>query len=93
LPPSDPEIDSVNKFLREVDENCGQFVDVSEYAGGTKHVECRVYLSAFNIIDTNTILRAIDRVPWRDKKMVQVFVKEQEEETFKLRYGGGSKTG
>jgi hypothetical protein len=76
-----------------VDENCGQFVDVSEYAGGTKHVECRVYLSAFNKLDTNTILRAIDQAPWRDKKMVQVFVKEQEEETFKLRYGGGSKTG
>ena len=52
-----------------------------------------MYLSAFNKLDTDTILRAIDQAPWRDRDMVQVFVKEQEEETFKLRYVGGSKTG
>lgn len=90
---SDPEIDSVNKSLREVDENYGQFVEVSEHAGGTKHMKCRVYLSAFNKLDTDTILRAIDQAPWRDRDMVQAFVKEQEEETFRLRYSGGSRTG
>jgi len=89
---SDPEIDSVNKFLREAD--CGgyaEFVEVSEQAGGTKYMECRVYLSAFNHADTDTILKAIDQAPWRDKDMVQVFIKEQEEELFRLRYSGGSK--
>jgi hypothetical protein len=90
---SDPEIDSVNRFLREADESHGQFVEVSEYAGGTKHMECRVYLSAFNKLDTDTILRAIEQAAWPDKDMVQVFVKEQEEDTFRLRYSGGSKTG
>jgi hypothetical protein len=90
---SDPEIDSVNKFLQEVDGNHGQFVEVSEHAGGTKHMECRVYLSAFNHVDTDTILRAIDEAPWRDKDMVQVLVKEQEEDTFRLRYSHGSRTG
>ena len=29
--------------------------------------------------------------PWRDTEMVQVFVKEQEEDVFRLRYSGGSK--
>jgi hypothetical protein len=52
-------------------------------------MECRVYLSAFNHADTEVILRAVDQAPWRDKKMVQVFVKEQEEEVFLLRYSGG----
>jgi hypothetical protein len=89
---SDPEIDSVNKFLRETDVG-GEFVDVSQQAGGTKHMECRVYLSAFNHADTETILKAIDQAPWRDKDMVQVFVKEQEEDLFRLRYSGGSKIG
>ena len=91
---SDPEIDSVNKVLR--DANIGgyaEFVEVSEQAGGTKYMECRVYLSAFNHADTETILQAIDQAPWRDKDMVQVFVKEQEEELFRLRYSGGSKVG
>jgi hypothetical protein len=88
---SDPEIDSVNTFLREADG--GEFVEVTEHAGGTKYMECRVYLSAFNHADTETILKAIDQAPWRDKEIVQVFVKEQEEELFRLRYSGGSKIG
>jgi len=88
---SDPEIDSVNKFLRETEGGGGgEFVEVTEHAGGTKHMECRVYLSAFNHADTEVILRAVDQAPWRDKEMVQVFVKEQEEEVFLLRYSGGS---
>jgi hypothetical protein len=90
---SDPEIDSVNEFLRKVDERGGQFVEVSEKAGGTKHMECRVYLSAFNHVHTDMILRAIDQAPWRERDMVQVLVKEQEEDTFRLRYSDGSITG
>ena len=89
---SDPEINSVNRFLRETDVGgLGQFVEVSEKAGGTKYMECRVYLAAFNHGDTGVILRAVDQAPWRDKEMVQVFVKEQEEDVFRLRYSGGSK--
>src|SRR6187200_1926418 len=34
------------------------------HAGGTKRMECRVYLSAFNHADTETILKAVDRAPW-----------------------------
>jgi hypothetical protein len=63
------------------------------HAGGTKRMECRVYLSAFNHADTETILKAVDQAPWRHKEMMQVFVKEQEEELFRLRYSGGSKIG
>ena len=88
---SDPEIDSVNKFLRETERGRGgKFIEVTQQAGGTKHMECRVYLSAFNRADTDVILRAVDQAPWREKDMVQVFVKEQEEDVFLLRYSGGS---
>jgi hypothetical protein len=91
---SDPEIDSVNRFLQNADGGgYGKFIEVSGHAGGTKHMECRVYLSAFNHADTETILKAVDQAPWREKEMVQVFVKEQEEELFRLRYSGGSKIG
>ena len=86
---ADPEIDSVNGFLREADGGGGgEFVEVTRYAGGTKHMECRVYLSAFNHADADVIERAVDQTPWRDKEMVQLFVKEQEQEVFLLRYSG-----
>jgi len=88
---SDPEIASVNDFLREAEGGGGgKFVEVSGHAGGTKYMECRVYLSAFNHADTEVILRAVDQAPWVDKEMVQVFVKEQEEDTFVLRYSGAA---
>lgn len=91
---SDPEIHSVNKFLQEAEDGgYGQFVEVSEQAGGAKYMECRVYMSAFNHADTEIILKAIDQAPWRDKDMVQVFVKEQEEDLFRIRYSGGTKIG
>ena len=54
-------------------------------------MECRVYLSASNHADTDLILRAVDQAPWREKDMVQVFVKEQEEDVFLLRYSGSSR--
>jgi hypothetical protein len=88
---SDPEIDFINKFLQETEGGGnGEFIEVTQNAGGTKHMECRVYLSAFNHAETEVILRAVDEAPWRDREMVQVFVKEQEDEVFLLRYSGRS---
>lgn len=88
---SDSEIDSVNKFLKETQGGeSGEFVEVSRYAGGTKHMECRVYISAFNHTDTDVIIRAVNQAPWRDKEMVQLFIKEQEQDLFQFRYGGAS---
>ncbi|HEY6768349.1 MAG TPA: hypothetical protein VI386_26640 [Candidatus Sulfotelmatobacter sp.] len=40
--------------------------------------------------ETEVILRAADQTRWWNKQMIQVFVKEQEEETFVLRYSGRS---
>jgi hypothetical protein len=86
---TDAEIDFVNQLLRESEGGgAGEFIEVSRYAGGTKHMECRVYLSAFNHVDTKSIIDAVDRAPWRDKEMVQLFIKEQEEELFHVRLDG-----
>jgi hypothetical protein len=88
---ADAEIESVNRFLRETEGGgYGEFREVTAQAGGTKNMECRVYISAFDHADTDVILRAVDQAQWRDREMVQVFIKEQEEELFVLRYNGGS---
>ena len=88
----DDEIASVNEFLRTNEVGGGEFRDVSGYAGGCKHLECRVYLSAFNHADTNLIIDAVRQAPWRDADQVQLFIKEQEEEQFSLRYSGSLKS-
>lgn len=86
----DQEIDAVNASLRNtIDGPNGEFVEVSRHAGGTKHMEVRVYLAAFNHVNAEVILQAVHQVPWADIEMVQVFIKEQEDEVFELRYQAG----
>jgi hypothetical protein len=41
-----------------------------------------------NHTDTDVIVKGVQQAPWRDRKMVQVFMKEQEEELFRLRCSG-----
>jgi len=86
----DDEIGTLNEFLRVNKVGGGEFRDVTEYAGGYKHLESRVYLSAFNHADTNDIVAAVRKTSWRDGNEVQLFIKEQEEELFALRYGGSA---
>jgi hypothetical protein len=86
---SDPEIESVNAFLKRTEgSGGGEFIQVTGHAGGYKHMECRVYLSAFNHAKTEVILQAVDQAPWRDRDVIQLFLKEQEEDLFTLRYSG-----
>jgi hypothetical protein len=51
-------------------------------------MECRVYLSAFNEAKTEVIIQAVDQAPWRERDMVRLFLKEQEEDLFTLRFSG-----
>jgi hypothetical protein len=89
--PADEEIAFINRFLKDHDGGGGgEFKEVTCHAGGYKRMECRVYLSAFNHADTDLIIRAVQETPWSDREMVQLFVKEQEEEQFRLRYSGAT---
>ncbi len=85
------EIESVNRYLETHEGGGGgKVIEVTEHAGGYKHMECNVYLSAFNHADRTVILEAVQQAPWRDRNMVQVCVKEQEETVFRLRWYGES---
>lgn len=84
----DDEIASVNEFLRLNKIGGGEFKDVTDHAGGFKHVECRVYVAAFNHAETKQIVKAVEQAPWREREAVQLFVKEQEEERFTVCYSG-----
>ncbi|MBS1802713.1 MAG: hypothetical protein JST28_05070 [Acidobacteria bacterium] len=89
---SDDEIPSLNEFLRTHQIGGGEFKEVSDHAGGYRHLECRVYLSAFNHADTNAIVDAVRRSYWRDKQTLQLFIKEQEDELFTQRYCGADES-
>jgi hypothetical protein len=88
----DDEIAVVNEFLRTNDVGGGEFREVTDHAGGHKHLKCRIYLAAFNHANTDNVVEAVRHAPWRDREMVQLFIKEQEEELFTLRYCGSPKS-
>ena len=89
---ADDEIAAVNEFLRLNKIRGGEFKDVGGHAGGSKHVECRVYVAAFNHAETKQIVKAVEQAPWREREAVQLFVREQEEESFTVRYSGLQKS-
>jgi hypothetical protein len=84
------QIDFINRFLRDAPSGGdGEFIKVSQHAGGPKHMECCIYVSAFNHADTDIIIRSVSQAPWKEREMVQLFLMEQEEDAFRLRYGAG----
>jgi hypothetical protein len=60
-----------------------QFQDVpSDIPAGTKHLECNVYLGAFNHLDLNAFVSAIRRTAWDCPESVQIFILEEDSERF-----------
>lgn len=63
-----------------------KFERVDQHAGGGKVFEAPVFMAAFNHCPTGIILSFVRRQPWAYPEDVQVFVKEEEDDGFKL-YG------
>jgi hypothetical protein len=50
---------------------------------GDKELECDLWLAAFNHIDLADLKWAIETLPWDNPKVVQLFVKEEHDQTFR----------
>jgi hypothetical protein len=55
---------------------------VGWYAG-TKMLECEIYPGAFNHLDLNKLVAAINAAPWESPESVQLFVQGQDEDRFR----------
>lgn len=53
--------------------------------GGTKYLECNILIGAYNYLDLEAFLMFLRKeVNWEAPDLVQLFVKEQEDMTFRL---------
>jgi hypothetical protein len=77
-----PIISRLNAALEEAGIGSGHFVRVDPHAGGTKYMEAKVYLAAFNHLDDRILFRVIREMPWEEPDLVQVFIQRQEELRF-----------
>ena len=55
--------------------------------GGSKYLECNIYVGAFNYLDLVRFLKHINSIQWDEPQDVQLFVKEQNDTRFKLIHG------
>lgn len=84
-------IQEVNAFF---DERTRPFIGLHDtellphgWYGGSKYLECHVYVGAFNYLDLDGLLKHLGTVKWSYPAEVQLFIKDENEETFRLVHG------
>lgn len=77
-------IEEVNAYLLENGHTPFTRIPASdsEYVGGEKHLECDIYLAAFNYMQLEHLIAAVRSAQWNDPEQVQVFAKDEDEELF-----------
>lgn len=64
-----------------------QLVKVSDHAGGSKHMQCDVWMAAINYFDIEAFAAVVSAVVWRWPESVQLLVKGEHDDHFTLRSG------
>lgn len=82
------QIEQVNAKLRALDRVPGEFACMSAAAGGPKFLENDVWGAGFNYVDVEQLLDWIAEVEWDFRETVRVFVCDQEEYAYRLRWRG-----
>ena len=52
--------------------------------GGTKFIEARIYIGAFNYLDLDEFMAHLKKIDWQKPEHVQVIVKEPGQEKFRM---------
>lgn len=81
--------EAINRFANEPTGCEGQrFVSCNDpklprgWYGGSKMLECEVYIAAFNYMDVEGWIAHLRSLPWRYPEDVQLFLKEQDDDVF-----------
>jgi len=75
------DIDAFNE-LWEFD-GAPEFADHAPISAGDKHLECNVYLGAFNYLNLAAFVATIKKVEWSFPNEVQLFVQEHNSVRFR----------
>ena len=76
-------IGEVNEFFTDRAEHLFDMID-GKYAG-TKVLEVPIFIGAYNYLDIKSfIFHLRTRVSWEEPALVQVFIKDQEDERFRV---------
>ena len=76
-----PAVDTINAWLSE--NNYGKLIRVDHLVTSGKAMQATVFIGAFNYLDLKEFIKVVDASPWDMKENMALFVKEEEEWTFK----------
>lgn len=82
------EVDKVNDKLRTDPTKPGELACMNKAAGGHKCLEQDVYGGGFNYLDLDRLFDYLGDVTWDFPETIRVFVCEQEEDAYRLRWHG-----
>lgn len=81
----DEKIKEVNKYF---EDNGTGFVSVEDeslpdgWYGGTKYLECDLFIGAFNYVNLNGLIRHLKTIKWNH--VVQLMILDENEEKFRI---------
>lgn len=60
------------------------FKYISDYTGGNKAIQCDIFMSAMNYYDIDVALEYLNKIKWENPECVQLMVKDEHEDVFKI---------
>lgn len=78
-----PAMLNINSYLCAKSMGC--FNRIDDCAGGRKTFQAQIWAGAFNHLNIEELLNTVASQSWEDRESVQIFVKEEGQDTFALR--------
>ena len=81
-------ISQINKF--KINGNSLGIVSINDdklpkgWYGGTKYMECNIFIGAFNYIDLRKFVEHLKSIKWEDPEDVQLIIREQDDFGFRI---------
>lgn len=57
-------------------------VQVNQHGGGSKCIQCDIFIGAINHLDAEALINAYSLTPWEAADCTQLMIKEEEEDRF-----------
>ena len=78
-------VDRLNALLSEIRQGRPDtLVKVDQHAGGTKAMQCDVWMAAINMLDEDAFVMAFLSIDWGDPECAQLMLKSEDDCRFRV---------
>jgi len=76
-----PNTDKLNKYIKQEHNGCG-LIKVNAFAGGSKVMQCDVFMAALKYMDVDAFVQCFNDIKWEHPESVQLLIKEESDVNF-----------